>query len=280
MKLKELPRSWWTARQLSRRNIHALQNDAATRLPVIVSLTSIPARLGIVHLTIRSLLNQSHQPEKIILWLNQDLEGALPRSLTSLEGGLFEVRFKDLTCPHRKLIFSLEEFPDHAIVTCDDDLMYNDSWLHRLYQDHLHHPGQVIAHECRLITFAADGSLAPYDHWKTEKRTNVSEPWLMSIGYGGVLYPPRCLYSDVQNRELFLKLTPRADDLWFKAMSHLAGTATRRSSNPGQKPLPIIGSQKESLKKTNVRGTGNYDQWLAVCGFYQLAGKPIGATPP
>lgn len=275
MKLKELPRSWWIAHRLNRTNIHALQTKASAHLPVIVSLTSIPARLGIIHLTIRSLLAQSHQPEKIILWLNQELEGTLPTSLTSLESNLFEVRFKDLTCPHRKLIFSLEEYPNHAIVTCDDDLMYNSSWLHRLYEDHLRHPKDVIAHECRLIKFTSDGKLAPYDEWKTETRTNLSEPWLMPIGYGGVLYPPHCLYGDVQNRELFLQLTPRADDLWFKAMSYLAGTATRRSSNPDQKPIPIIGSQKESLKKTNVRGTGNYDQWLALVNHYQLAGKTL-----
>lgn len=270
MKLKELPCSWWVARQLKRIDIHDLQHAASTRLPIIVSLTSIPARLGIIHLTIRSLLAQSHQPEKIILWLNQELEGTLPKNLTSLESDLFEVRFKELTCPHRKLIFSLEEYPNYAIVTCDDDLMYNSSWLYRLYEDHLRHPKDVIAHECRLIKFTPDGELAPYDQWKTEERINLSAPWLMPIGYGGVLYPPHCLYSDVQNRELFLTLTPRADDLWFKAMSHLAGTATRRSSNPGQKPIPIIGSQKESLKKTNVRGTGNYDQWLALVNYYQL----------
>ncbi len=275
MKLKELPRSWWTAHQLNRLNVDGLIHKTHSRLPIIISLTSIPARLEIIHLTIRSLLAQSHLPEKIILWLNEELKGSLPKSLTSLESPLFEIRFKELTCPHRKLIFSLEEYPEHVIVTCDDDLMYNGSWLHRLYKDHLQYPKDIIAHECRLIKFDAEGQLAHYDEWKTESRSNVSEPWLMPIGYGGVLYPPHCLHTDVQNRELFLRLTPRADDLWFKAMSYLAGTATRRSSNPDQKPIPIIGSQKESLKKTNVRGTGNYDQWLAVVNHYQLAGKTL-----
>ena len=95
----------------------------------------------------------------------------------------------------------------------------------------------------------------------------------MPIGYGGVLYPPHTLFHEVQNRDLFLRLTPRADDLWFKAMSYLAGTQTRRSSQPGQKPIPILGSQKISLQKTNVKKDGNFVQWLALSEHYGFTGK-------
>jgi hypothetical protein len=270
MKLSELPLSWWTAWKLARLADDELGNSSAPRLPVIVSLTSIPSRLDIVHLTVRSLLVQSHSAEKIILWLNDSLCNHLPRSLSKLEGNRFEIRYVNLTCPHRKLIHSLKLYPEKTIVTCDDDLMYDSSWLWRLYQSHAEHPKDIIAHECRLIRFASSGQPAPYSEWETESRTNFSAPWLMSVGYGGVLYPPHCLHADVQNQDLFLQLTPRADDLWFKAMSHLAGTKTRRSANPGKKPIPIIASQKESLKKTNVRQNGNYQQWLALCKYYNF----------
>lgn len=270
MKLKELPVSWWTARKFARLSAADLKDAQVPRLPIIVSLTSIPSRLGIIHFTIRSLLAQSYPAEKIILWLNDSLRDQLPQSLYELEGDVFEIRYVNLTCSHRKLIHSLELYPEKTIVTCDDDLMYDATWLHRLYQSHILHPQDIIAHECRLITFLAPGQPAPYAEWKTEARTDISEPWLMPIGYGGVLYPPHCLYSDVQNRELFLQLTPKADDLWFKAMSYLAGTNTRRSANPGKKPVPIISSQKDSLKKTNVRLDGNYQQWLALCKHYDF----------
>ena len=268
MKLKELPVSWWAARKLARLTTDELLNAKAPCLPLIVSLTSIPSRLGIIHLTIRSLLVQSHRAEKIILWLHESLRDELPQSLRELEGAVFEVRYGNLTCSHRKLIHSLELYPEKIIVTCDDDLMYDPSWLHRLYQSHTQYPQDIIAHECRLIAFIKPGQPAPYGEWKTESRTDVTEPWLMPIGYGGVLYPPHCLYGDVQKRELFLHLTPKADDLWFKAMSYLAGINTRRSANPGKKPIPIIASQKDSLKKTNVRQDGNYQQWLALCEHY------------
>lgn len=270
MKLKELPVSWWTARRLASVSADELRNVNALRLPLIVSLTSIPSRLGIIHLTIRSLMVQSSPAEKIILWLNESLRGQLPQSLDELECDVFEIRYVNLTCSHRKLIHSLELYPNKTIVTCDDDLMYDATWLYRLYQSHLAHPKDVIAHECRLIQFTAPGQPAPYSEWKTEVRTDITEPWLMPIGYGGVLYPPNCLHTDAQDRNLFLCLTPKADDLWFKAMSYLAGTNTRRSANPGKKPIPIIASQKNSLKKTNVRQDGNYLQWLALCEHYKF----------
>lgn len=270
MKLKELPLSWWTARKLTRLTKDDLRNANAPRLPLIISLTSIPSRLGIIHLTIRSLLIQSYTAEKIILWLHESLRDQLPRSLSDLEGDEFEIRYVNLTCSHRKLIHSLELHPEKIIVTCDDDLMYDATWLQRLYQSHSRYPKDIIAHECRLITFIAPGKPAAYREWKTELRTDISAPWLMPIGYGGVLYPPHCLYGDVQNRDLFLRLTPKADDLWFKAMSYLAGTNTRRSADPGKKPIPIIASQKDSLKKTNVRQDGNYQQWLALCEHYEF----------
>src|SRR5690606_2647803 len=120
---------------------------------------------------IRSLLAQSYPAEKIILWLNESLRGQLPQSLRELEGDVFEIRYVNLTCSHRKLIHSLELYPNKTIVTCDDDLMYDAAWLHRLYQSHVAHPKDVIAHECRLIRFIAPGQPAPYSEWKAEART-------------------------------------------------------------------------------------------------------------
>jgi hypothetical protein len=273
MKLKELPKSLWAMWRLTQLKPAQLFQCDTEPLPVIVSLTSIPSRLPIIHVTIRSLLIQSRQPEKIVLWLHHDLKQHLPYSLTQLQGDVFEIRYVDLTCSHRKLIHSLEEFPSKVIVTCDDDLIYNDTWLQRLYDDHLLFPTDIIAHECRQIKFDDSGKPKAYEYWLAERKVGVTEKWLMPIGYGGVLYPPNCLYADVQNRDLFLSLAPKADDLWFKAMSHLAGTVTRRSSDPGRKPIPIIGSQWVSLKKTNVRQDGNYLQWVALCNHYGFPGN-------
>lgn len=276
MKLKEYWPSFKTAWRLKRLKAEILCSDNVNTLPVIVTLTSIPSRLEILHITIRSLLNQSCKPEKIVLWLNNGLKGKLPDSLTKLICNRFEIRYVDLTCSHRKLIHSLVSFPDRILVTCDDDLMYDSTWLERLYKDHLIFPTAVIAHECRRITRnPVTGEFLPYTQWPTETKNGVSEDALVPIGYGGVLYPPGALLEEAIDVDKFMLLAPKADDLWFKAMSWLNGTPVRKSSQPKPKPTLIINSQNVSLLKTNVREDGNRKQWEALCQFYEINLPPI-----
>lgn len=272
MKLKELPSALWAAFKLARIPLSKLLQVSADKNSAIVSFTSIPSRLPKLHLVVRSLLVQSESPALIVLWLHRDLKDSLPESLSVLIGERFQVRFVDDTFSHRKLIYSLAEFPERVIVTCDDDLLYDATWLSRLLESHRAYPDSVIAHECRVIQFTAEGEPADYSEWKTASQADFTHKWLMPIGYGGVLYPPKVLYKDILDKELFLKLAPKADDLWFKAMSYLAGTSTRRSINPGKKPIPLAGSQKDSLKKTNVKQNGNYLQWKAICDHYGIKG--------
>lgn len=271
MKLKELPGSLWRSWQLNRANGEKLANRTAPKIPVIVSFTSIPSRLPTLHLVVRSLLTQTYRPERILLWLHDDLRNQIPKQLQELISERFEIRYVNKTTSYRKLVHSLVEFPDSVIVTCDDDIMYRPTWLESLWQDHLVFPNDVIAHECREIRYN-NGELAHYKDWANQSEPGVCSRWIMPIGYGGVLYPPNSLHPDVLNEALFMQLAPRADDLWFKAMSHLQGTLSRRSRQPVAKPNPIAGSQKVSLKKTNVRENGNYDQWQAICRHYNIQG--------
>jgi hypothetical protein len=268
VKLKEYLPSFLESLRVRRLQRDELVRAATDPLPVVVSMTSIPARLGILHLTVRSLLDQTRKPERIVLWLHRDLRGTLPESLSGLEGPVFEIRYVDLECPHRKLIHSLTAFPDHAVVTCDDDMIYDPTWLERLYADHVRFPNSIIAHECRRIARASDGELLPYRRWPTVRVRGVDGKALVPTGYAGVLYPPGALPPEALDVELFMRLAPTADDLWFKAMSLLNGTGVRRSSAPSPKPRLIIGSQRVSLMRTNVREDSNRQQWQAICDHF------------
>ena len=269
MKIKELPLSLYTVLKLRFGYAKELKKERDL-LPLVISLTSIPERLGTLHLTILSLLVQTTRARKIVLWLNESLKASIPDALAALVGDEFEIRYVSTFSSHRKLVHSLDAFPQEIIVTCDDDLMYRPQWLELLYRDHLLYPKDVIAHECRTIATDGLGNVMPYEQWLTETEFGVTRPWLMPIGYGGVLYPVGCFHTDVVNQQLFLALTPKADDLWFKAMSYLHGVNTRRVSHGCGKPIPILGSQKVSLKHTNVRQNGNYLQWLALVKYYRI----------
>ncbi|WP_282049649.1 zinc-binding alcohol dehydrogenase [Maribacter aquivivus] len=270
MKLKEIPVSIYNSIKLLALSSKSMITEDKKEIPVIVSLTSIPSRLGTLHLTIRSLLNQNARPKKIILWLHHSLKNEIPKKLATLENDLFEIMYSDLTCSHRKLIHSLELFPNDIIVTCDDDMMYRPNWLGLLHKEHQAHPNKIIANQTRYITYNKLGELQSYKSWVFDKNLKFRESAVIPIGAEGVLYPPKSLSEKVTDTALFLELAPKADDLWFKAMAFLRGTESMHAKNKAKTPIPIIGSQKKSLKKSNIGGDKNKTQWLAITNYFNI----------
>ena len=123
--------------------------DGRVEENLIVSLTSFPARIGMVHLVVQSLLNQSLQPRKVVLYLSRhEFPGnKVPPWLTRLENGRFEIRFVEENLrSYKKLLFALVDFPGAWIATFDDDRLYPAHTLARLWEaaavepanDHLH----------------------------------------------------------------------------------------------------------------------------------------------
>lgn len=275
--VKELPLSiLWTFRLsvIPARNLKKQQKEV---VPVVVSLTSIPSRLKTLHLVIRSLLNQDVSPKKIVLWLHRELESTLPDSLRKLVCERFEIRFSTLTCSHRKLIHSLEAFPEEVIVTCDDDLMYRKDWLSLLYAEHLQNPTRIIGNHTVHINHDRDGNPMPFRTWR-EPVGGKTNPWALTpIGAWGVLYPPHSLSDQVQDPEKFMELAPRADDLWFKAMALLKGTISLQASQRPNEPIPIGGTQKVALKKENLGMDKNTAQWQALEDAYGLSRIILGS---
>lgn len=271
MKLKEIPLSIFHSIRLLLVQDKKLKMINKSEIPVIVSLTSIPSRLNIVNIVIRSILDQEVRPEKIILWLNTNLKKSIPKNLKKLEGDIFEIRYSELNCSHRKLIHTLELFANTIIITCDDDLIYHPTWLKSLYNEHEKNSEVIIANQIRHISYdTKDGSLLPYKKWKNTSEVKTNSKAVLPIGAGGVLYPPNTLSSKTTDKDLFLKLTPKADDLWFKAMALLEGTQSILSNTPVPTPIPILGSQAQSLKKMNVDKDKNREQWNNVSTYFGI----------
>jgi hypothetical protein len=270
MKIKELPAACWRSMQLlaSHRNLREGQGEGPV-LPLVVSLTSIPSRLGILHLTILSILDAPARPAKIILWLNDSLQGHLPKRLAALQGACFEIRFAPGTSSHRKLVLTLREMPDATVVTCDDDVMYPQDWLSSLYTEHRAKPECVVGHTCRTIAYAGDGVLLPYRYW-THAAPGACGREILPIGVGGVLYPPGSLHRDVLDESLYMSLAPRADDLWFKVMAVRQGTMSCRSVMPPATPLPCPLFSDISLGDSNVKQDMNRVQLDDICRHYGM----------
>ena len=143
-------------------------NSNLTR--VIVSLTSYPARIETVHLAIESLIAQSVKPWKIVLWLSKDEfpsgRVSLPPRLTALENdSLFEIEWVEKNYrPYNKLVHALRKYPDCAIITVDDDLLYPSDMVERLLAAHEKYPEFIKAMRVRTMTAKA-GKVQPFLDW-------------------------------------------------------------------------------------------------------------------
>lgn len=267
MKLKEYPQSFFNTLRLLSIPVSKL-NDKTNSVPVIVSLTTIESRLNKVHITLRSVMNQTVKPEKIILWITEADRNKIPETLQKLTGDLLEIHYTPRTSSHKKLLPSLELFPNKVIVTCDDDLIYESQWLEKLYSTHVKYPKDIICNKARQIALDENGATMDYKFWKYTNQNNPVKN--LAIGEGGILYPPGSLNSQITDYDLALKLAPKNDDLWFKAMALLNNTTVRLSENPSTVFIPIPGTQKISLKKINVVKNFNVDQWNDLTTYFDL----------
>lgn len=197
---------------------------------LIISLTSYGYRIHDLHYVVESLLTQTLKPNRIILWLSKDefSDDLLPQSLKNkLKRGL-EIRYCSDLMSYKKLLPTLKEFPNSIIVTADDDVLYPHDWLERMYRCHINHPDDIICTNAHIISFDDNGQILPYAKWNNPPQyRETASIALLPVGIGGVLYPPRTLDQDIFNTELFKRLTPTADDLWFKVMSLRRGTICR-----------------------------------------------------
>ena len=174
---------------------------------IIVSLTSFPAAIPYVVQSIRSILNGSFIPDKIVLYLDTQKfpNGIIPTELEALkaENNILEVRFdpRDIRS-YKKLIPALEDFPNDVIITVDDDINYHKNLLRDLIMVHKQIPNCIIAHRVRKIKINE-----PYSKWRKYKwydfifNKHHFTHLALQTGVGGVLYPPNSLDKKMLNPE-------------------------------------------------------------------------------
>jgi len=211
----------------------------------IISLTSISGRLDTLHKTIGSLLAQAAPPHtsEVRLYLSETphlLDAGCSRELTpelrDLElnhGSRFRVFFTHNIGPHRKILPVLKETAElppsqrlqTLIATADDDTLYPPDWLASLVRAYEQHQCVVGCRGRAARLNKQSGEPLPYRSWQT----NITEnPSMRNVATGkdGVLYNPLHLHPAVLDEAAALKYASKADDLWIKVHTLLAGTST------------------------------------------------------
>lgn len=228
--------------------------------PLVVSLTSYGRRVTeTVPYTVISLLRQSYKPDELILWLDDTnwSEQNIPQSLKRLQKYGLTIKYCEDIRSYKKLIPTLINRPDSLVVTADDDVFYPSDTVERLIKEYQKNPNRVYCNIAHCVKIDSVSGLCRYKEWNGDIY-DESGSLVFPIGVGCILYDPRLLYKDVTRKDLFTRLSPQADDVWFYFMELLKGTECcvlkRRAFGPFY-PIDMfyqLCHKNSSLVKQNV----------------------------
>ena len=203
---------------------------------IIVSLTSFPERLYDIHYCLYSLLNQTFKPDKLILCLARDEfpngEKDIPINVLNLKKNGLSIKWCDDLKSFKKLIPVLKDYPDDFIVTVDDDIYYPEDLLETLWDTYKKHPNTIIASRTRSMKLNSKNQFESYHDWKLQEDFQAPSFLNFFTGAGGVLYFPNALSNMVFEEEVFKRLCPNGDDIWFWAMAIINNTKITGNFKP------------------------------------------------
>lgn len=203
---------------------------------IIVSLTSFPERLFDIHFCLYSLLNQTLKPDKLILCLVRDDfpngEEDIPQNVLNLKNNGLTIKWCDNLRSFTKLIPVLEEYPKEYIITVDDDIFYPEDLIETMWNTYKKYPNTIISSRTRIIEMNGEGRFREYKDWPLINEFADSSFLNFSTSSGGTLYFPNALSSIAFEKDIFKKLCPTNDDIWFWAMAVLNKTKITSNLKP------------------------------------------------
>lgn len=227
----------------------------------VVSITTYGERLSTVHLAVESIAAGSVLPSRLILWVDspEAFANRSPGLARLVERGL-EIRLSDNFGPHTKYypyLLSTDTF-ETPFVTADDDLLYSRWWLEGLVRSNREYPEAVNCYRAHRIGLS-NGALAPYHTW-AKCRSTEPEFFHFATGVSGCVYPPSFLKRLKLAGSEFLRICPKADDVWLHFNALRAGMKTRQIWSHSLRFPFVPGTQDSGLYHSNVLLDRNDEQ--------------------
>lgn len=212
---------WFRCTPSVERYLHLKAEDKVA--PVVACLTSFPQRISTVWLVVECLLRQSLPPREIVLYLAQSqfpCVESVPQELRDFENqGVLTIRrvTPDIRS-HKKYWFAVTHYPNCALLTVDDDIIYDSRMVEHLMQCAQRFPGTVPACYCRPLKWK-EGVLLPYSQWGSLRIALYHPSRRLFFGSGGgTWFPAGSLKgADLSVNDL-CDICPTADDIWLNAV--------------------------------------------------------------
>lgn len=235
-----------------------------------VSITVKFERLRYVSLTLKSILNQTVNPDEVILWIEKKYKNKIPKKILKFKKYGLKIFFCNNIKSYNKIIHTLKIRKNNYIITFDDDIIYNKRSIEFLVKKSKKDKKSIIANRVHKIILNKQNYPIPYSKWKwnsTEKKRNKLN---FLTGVYGVLYPPKCFYKDVINIKKIIKLSPYADDVWLNWMLRLNKRYVVWSGFK-EKNFEISFYKKKNLRDINI--SKNYND-LQIRNMIEKYGFP------
>lgn len=246
---------------------------------IIVSLTSYCHRVtDMLPYMLYSMLMQTELPHKIAVYLDEDNwnDDALPPLLKEMQRIGVDFYYCEDLKSYKKLIPALRMFPNNPILVCDDDFYYHPHYMKWILDAYRNSDGKTVIGSMASIPEKKCGKYLPYSQWKSDKK--VPANLHMAFGSGnGTLFPPHIFDSEILKKEIFMKLSPTADDLWFWAMMERQNIKRMLLSHHGYGIHRVVDriedfdvNNVDNLTLINVVQGKNDQQLKALIEYYKL----------
>jgi len=247
---------------------YGLNKSESRKAKVSISLTSYPKRFSTLPFCIKSLLNQSVKPDRILLWVSESDYEKIPQNIHKMKRNGLNIKIcKEDIKPHNKYFYTMQEYADDIVITVDDDGIYDRNLVKDLMESYRKYPNAVSAKRVHKIV-PSNNVIKPYNEWEFECQ-NIEYPsmQLLATGVGGVLYPPHCMSKEVFNINNIKNLCINADDIWLKYMELLNNTPVVFVKSKRMHPITILSAQVTTLNSTNINENQN-DKYISAMEKY------------
>ena len=242
---------------------------------LVCSLTSFPARIDEIWISIETIFRQTYKADEIILWLSKDqFQGReLPQSIQNCQEKGLTIRWVDRDLrSHKKYFYVLQEYKNKNVdvVLLDDDLYYPDRLLENLVSMAHRHPHSICATRVHKMTYDGEGQLKPYRQWihnYNPKQEMCSDEFFFTSG-AGTLIPAGIMPADTFNDEVFKQICFHADDVWLNMQAKKVGLDIYTNNQYNKDEISIGHSQNVKLVNENVLSGGNDKQIEAVMEYF------------
>ena len=233
---------------------------------IIVSMTTWPPRRHCCVKAMQSLVQQKHsEPVHFVLVLSLEEFTENDEIVDAIKEMGVEIIWDEGNIQsHKKLIPTLERYPDNPILVVDDDMQQREGWLQAFIDDHKAFPSDIIYGHSSSVVEVIDGKIVEGIaqrgiHTKPGHRTYNEKP---ANGAAGTLYPPHT-FTDARffDRILFMLICPNSDETWQWAFAVIEGR-TYRCLSKCNYPLPI-GSNEHALADINMFRYTDYHNAIA-----------------